>query len=53
MGISLVIGFIYWVAFAISVAMGYSGTFPPFIAAWAPNIFFGLIGGFILESIHQ
>jgi lipopolysaccharide export system permease protein len=52
-GISLVIGFIYWVAFAISVAMGYSGTFPPFIAAWAPNIFFGLIGGFILESIHQ
>jgi lipopolysaccharide export system permease protein len=52
-GISLVIGFIYWVAFAISVAMGYSGTFPPFIAAWAPNVFFGLIGGFILESIHQ
>jgi len=52
-GISLVIGFIYWVVFAISVAMGYSGTFPPFIAAWAPNIFFGLIGGFILESIHQ
>lgn len=52
-GISLVIGFIYWVAFAISVALGYSGTFPPFIAAWAPNIFFGLIGGFILESIHQ
>jgi lipopolysaccharide export system permease protein len=52
-GISLVIGFIYWVVFAISVAMGYSGTFPPFIAAWAPNIFFGLIGGVILESIHQ
>jgi lipopolysaccharide export system permease protein len=52
-GISVGIGFIYWVAFAISVAMGYAGTFPPFIAAWAPNLFFGLIGGFILESIHQ
>jgi lipopolysaccharide export system permease protein len=52
-GISLVIGFIYWLAFAISVAMGHSGTLPPFIAAWAPNIFFGLSGGFILESIHQ
>jgi lipopolysaccharide export system permease protein len=52
-GVSLVIGFIYWVVFAISIAMGYAGTFPPFIAAWAPNIFFGLIGGFILESIHQ
>jgi lipopolysaccharide export system permease protein len=52
-GISIVIGFVYWLAFAISVAMGHSGTFPPFIAAWAPNIFFGLTGGFILESIHQ
>jgi lipopolysaccharide export system permease protein len=52
-GLSIVIGFIYWLVFAMSVAMGHSGTFPPFIAAWAPNIFFGLIGGFILESIHQ
>jgi len=52
-GISIVIGFVYWVSFAISVAMGHAGTFPPFIAAWAPNIFFGLVGGFILESINQ
>jgi lipopolysaccharide export system permease protein len=52
-GISVVIGFVYWVTFAVSVAMGHSGTFPPFIAAWAPNVFFGLIGGFIIESIHQ
>jgi lipopolysaccharide export system permease protein len=52
-GISMVIGFVYWMAFAISVAMGHSGTLPPFIAAWAPNVFFGLIGGFILESIPQ
>jgi lipopolysaccharide export system permease protein len=52
-GLSIVIGFVYWAVFAISVAMGHSGTFPPFIAAWAPNIFFALIGGFILESIHQ
>jgi lipopolysaccharide export system permease protein len=52
-GISIVIGFVYWMAFAISVAMGHAGTFPPLVAAWAPNLFFGLIGGFILESIHQ
>jgi lipopolysaccharide export system permease protein len=52
-GLSIVIGFVYWMAFAISIAMGHSGTLPPVIAAWAPNIFFGLIGGFILESIHQ
>ncbi len=52
-GISLAIGFVYWVAFAISIAMGHVGTLPPLIAAWAPNVFFGLLGGFIMESIRQ
>jgi lipopolysaccharide export system permease protein len=52
-GLSMVIGFVYWVAFAISVALGHAGTLPPFIAAWAPNIFFGLMGVFIIESVPQ
>ena len=52
-GLSIVIGFAYWLAFAISIAMGHAGSLPPLIAAWAPNAFFGLAGGFILESIHQ
>ena len=52
-GISLVMGFIYWAAFAISIAMGHAGTLPPLIAAWAPNVFFALVGGFILESVRQ
>ncbi|MBW2038274.1 MAG: LPS export ABC transporter permease LptG [Deltaproteobacteria bacterium] len=52
-GLSLTIGFIYWMAFAISITMGHIGTLPPFIAAWAPNVFFGLTGGFLLESIRQ
>ena len=53
-GISIVIGFVYWVVFAISVSMGHAGIFPPLIAAWAPNLlFFGLLGIFILESIPQ
>jgi lipopolysaccharide export system permease protein len=52
-GLSIVIGFVYWLVFAISVAMGQAGTLPPLIAAWAPNVFFGLAGGLIVESIHQ
>ena len=52
-GISVVIGFVYWMAFAISVSMGHAGIFPPLVAAWAPNLFFGLLGVFILESIPQ
>jgi lipopolysaccharide export system permease protein len=52
-GVSSLIGFIYWLVFAISTTMGHAGTLPAPIAAWAPNVFFGLAGWFILESIHQ
>ena len=51
-GISSLIGFAYWLVFAMFTAMGHSGTLPALIAAWAPNVFFGLAGWFILESIH-
>ncbi|UCC66047.1 MAG: LPS export ABC transporter permease LptG [Deltaproteobacteria bacterium] len=52
-GISIVLGFIYWLAFSLSIAMGHAGALPPLVAAWAPNVFFGLVGGYILESIRQ
>jgi len=52
-GLSLVVGFIYWVAFSLTLSMGHAGILPPLIAAWTPNVFFGLVGGAMLESIHQ
>jgi len=53
LGLSLAVGFLYWVAFSLSVSLGHTGTLPPLVAAWVPNTFFGLVGGFLLESIHQ
>lgn len=48
---TIVIGFSYWIVSSIGITMGHSGTLPPFIAAWATNIFFIAIGLYLLISV--
>ena len=43
-GIGLGLSFVYWLATALSVSAGHTGSMPPLIAAWAPNMVFGLGG---------
>ncbi len=49
--LSMAVGFLYWASFALSVAIGHTGALPPFLAAWAPNLFFAAGGVLLLESI--
>lgn len=42
--ISVAIGALYFILNATLLAFGYSGTFPPIIAAWSANILFLLFG---------
>ena len=50
-GIAIVIGFIYYVSNAVSIAFGKGGLLPPFIAAFgAPILFSGLAIYFIEET---
>jgi len=49
--LSMAVGFLYWASFALSVAVGHTGALPPFLAAWAPNLFFAAGGVLLLESI--
>ncbi|MEK6777480.1 MAG: LPS export ABC transporter permease LptG [bacterium] len=44
-GLSLGIGFIYWVTFAVGLSFGHAGFLPPLLAAWMVNALFG-VGGF-------
>ncbi len=46
-GLAVLIGFVYWVALGISSSLGRSGTMPPWLAAWLPNLLFGMIAGAI------
>jgi lipopolysaccharide export system permease protein len=45
--ISIAIGAIYFILHAALLAFGYSGVFPPLVAAWAANLLFALFGGWL------
>ncbi|MDO8535900.1 MAG: LptF/LptG family permease [Candidatus Omnitrophota bacterium] len=49
-GMSIVIGLLYYAIIAISLALGKSGSLPPFIAAWAGNIIFTGVGIYLLNK---
>jgi len=52
-GMSVMIGFAYGVTFYVFLSFGKSGILPPFVAAWAPTLIFGLAGIFTLMSVRQ
>lgn len=46
-GIGLGVSLAYWATAAVAVAAGHAGTLPPWLAAWAANLLFG-IGALLL-----
>lgn len=48
---TIIIGFSYWIISSIGITLGHSGTLPPLIAAWTPNILFIAIGLYLLISV--
>ena len=51
--LSLVAGFIYWILFGLSLSLGHSGTLPPLVAAWAPNLLFSVSAFYLLYTVKQ
>jgi len=49
-GMSIVIGLLYYAIIAVSLAFGKAGIFPPFIAAWSGNIIFTIFGIYLLNK---
>jgi lipopolysaccharide export system permease protein len=49
-GISIVIGFIYYAFMASCIALGKSGALPPFLSAHLANILFGLVGIILIRN---
>jgi lipopolysaccharide export system permease protein len=44
LGMSLALGFGYWIVVSIGVSLGHAGKAPPILASWGPNIFFLAVG---------
>jgi lipopolysaccharide export system permease protein len=49
----LTLSFVYIVAQEISRSLGYAGLIPPFMSAWLPNCFFGLLSVYLFSHVRQ
>jgi lipopolysaccharide export system permease protein len=52
-GISLAIGFSYWIIYAISTSLGHNGTIPPLLSAWISNLLFLAVGAYLFLTIRR
>ncbi len=51
-GVAILLVIVYWATFAIFHALGLETILPPFLAAWAPNIFYGLLGTYMMLYVR-
>ncbi len=52
-GVSVIIGVVYWIVMAWSLTLGHSGALPPFLAAWGSHVVFGAGGVILLSKVRQ
>jgi len=51
-GLSIAIAMVYWGAIGVFRSLGYVKILTPFLAAWAPNLIFGLLGVYLLFKLR-
>jgi LPS export ABC transporter permease LptG len=51
-GVALILVIVYWAAFAVFNALGLETVLTPWIAAWTPNVVFGLIGMYLMLFVR-
>jgi LPS export ABC transporter permease LptG/LPS export ABC transporter permease LptF len=47
-GVGLLLVIVYWATYAVFRALGLETLLPPVVAAWGPNLFYGLLGTHLL-----
>ena len=50
-GVSIVIGIVYWACLGVFEALGNNALLPAMLAAWAPNLIFGSAGLYLLLTL--
>ncbi len=51
-GVSIVIGIVYWACMGIFKALGENGLLAPVLAAWAPNLLFAAAGLYLMFTLE-
>ena len=50
-GVAILLVIVYWGTFAVFNALGLETILPPLLAAWAPNVLYGLLGVYLMLYI--
>ena len=51
-GIAIMLGIVYYVVISIFVTLGQSEALPPLIAAWSPNVLFGMLALYLFLGVR-
>ena len=51
-GIGIVVAISYWTLMSVFAAVGAGGWIAPMLAAWAPNILFGAVAGYLILTVR-
>jgi LPS export ABC transporter permease LptG len=51
-GVALLLVLVYWAVFAMFNALGLETLLEPWIAAWGPNVLFGLLGAYLMLYVR-
>jgi lipopolysaccharide export LptBFGC system permease protein LptF len=51
-GIGIVVAIVYWTTMSVFAAVGAGGWISPMLAAWAPNILFGSVAGYLILTVR-
>lgn len=52
-GLALVIGFLYWTAHSVAIALGHSGALAPVMAGWLANLLFFSFGSALFLQVRH
>lgn len=52
-GLALAIGFLYWTAHSVAIALGHSGALAPLVAGWLANLLFVSFGSALFLQIRH
>jgi lipopolysaccharide export system permease protein len=53
LGLSLSLGFAYWILISVCISLGHAGKLAPLLGAWLPNVFFGGIAAWLWLRLEQ
>ena len=52
-GVSIGLGFVYYMTISLGISLGHAGKLSPYLAAWLPNIFFLSLAGYFWIDLEK